>query len=371
MRYPRLDVLRAVAIWAVFWHHVIYHVLLARGMGAWGSYGVWTLPRDTDSAGAWCSFALSQYGGWGVTLFFIISGFCIHLSFLKWQASDSASAFWRPYFIRRFFRIYPPYLFALILACIPPLLAGAWPDGFQVWSHVFMVHNLHADTLFGINPSFWSLAVEWQLYLVYPLFLFFCRAWGLTKFLGIVVVVDLAVRAWTHGWPDSKGILFFQLPFFYWLTWGAGAWCAERVWFRKPLLPYESSAAFVLVIGAIVAKICGPVAWLATPLASIGFAFWCDVYTRRTGALTLAERAAVPLGLVSYSFYLIHQPLIVQLAPRLEARLFGGNVALTLVVGGFLMFAIIYFLSSAMCRFVEKPSSDAGHRLAKPRSGGA
>jgi peptidoglycan/LPS O-acetylase OafA/YrhL len=365
MRYPRLDVLRAIAIFTVFWHHVIYHVLTERGLSGVASKGVWTIPSEADSPGAWCSFFLGQYGGWGVMLFFVISGFCIHLSFLKWQASPSASGFWRPYFIRRFFRIYPPYLFALILACIPPLLAGAWPDGFQLWSHLFMVHNLHADTLFGINPSFWSLAVEWQLYLVYPFFLFFCRRWGLTKFLGVVLAIDLFLRAWTQGWPGSGGLLLSQLPFSYWLTWGAGAWCAERVWSRQPLWPYESSVAALLIFAAVVVKICMPLAWLSVPLASIGFALWCDVYARRTDPLTLAERATVPLGLVSYSFYLIHQPLIVQLAPRLEARLFHGDIVLTLTLGGLLMFGIIYCLSALMCRFVERPSSEAGHRLAR------
>ncbi|MFM8807542.1 MAG: acyltransferase family protein [Chthoniobacterales bacterium] len=113
MRYPRLDVLRAAAIFAVFWHHVIYHALSERGLSGAVLRGNWQLPGGSGDIGDWCSFAIGQYGGWGVALFFVISGFCIHLSFLKWQASASERGFWRPYFVRRFFRIYPPYLFAL------------------------------------------------------------------------------------------------------------------------------------------------------------------------------------------------------------------------------------------------------------------
>jgi peptidoglycan/LPS O-acetylase OafA/YrhL len=73
---------------------------------------------------------------------------------------------------------------------------------------------------------------------------------------------------------------------------------------------------------------------------------------------------AVPLGIVSYSFYLIHQPLIVQLFPRLEARLFGGNVWLAATIGGTMIFTVIFVVSAIMYRWVEQRSNDVGHRLA-------
>ena len=364
MRYPRLDVLRAAAIFAVFWHHVIYHALSERGWSGESVRGNWRLPGGSGDIGDWCSFAIGQYGGWGVALFFVISGFCIHLSFLKWQASASERGFWRPYFIRRFFRIYPPYLFALGLACLPLLRAGTGPDANQFWTHVFMVHNLRADTLFGINPSFWSLAVEWQLYLVYPIFLLFCRRWGIGKFLLVVAVADISLRALGVPETSKEGWLLSQLPFFYWLTWGAGAWCAERAWSGQPLFPGERSAALALFAAAVLTKVYQPLTWLSAPLVSIAFALLCDVYGRRPGALSVSERMAVPLGVVSYSFYLLHQPLIVQLFPRLEARLFGGNVWLTATIGGLLMFAVIFAFSAIMYQWVERRSNDAGHRLA-------
>ncbi|MFM8885575.1 MAG: acyltransferase family protein, partial [Chthoniobacterales bacterium] len=202
------------------------------------------------------------------------------------------------------------------------------------------------------------------LYLVYPFFLLLCRRWGIGKFLLVVAVADISLRA--LGVPESskEGWLFSQLPFFYWLTWGAGAWCAERAWSGQPLFPGERLVALALFVAAVLTKVYQPLTWLSAPLVSAAFALLCDVYGRRSGALSVSERIAVPLGVVSYSFYLIHQPIIVQLFPRLEARLFGGNVWLTATIGGLLMFTVIFVLSAIMYRWVEQRSNEVGHRLA-------
>jgi peptidoglycan/LPS O-acetylase OafA/YrhL len=359
MRYPRLDVLRAIAIFAVFWHHVVYHVLLERGLSGAVVQGIWSLPSKPGEVRDWTSYFISQYGGWGVALFFVISGFCIHLSFLKWQSAPSGG-FWRPYFIRRFLRIYPPYLFAMGLACVPLLLAKSGPDSTQLWTHVFMIHNLSAETLFGINPSFWSLAVEWQLYLVYPAFLFFCRRWGIGKFLLLVLLCDVLFRALGPASGEVRGLLLGQLPFAYWFTWGCGALCAERAWAGRPVILGWGTATVILLLAAAAAKVCQPLAWLSSPLLASGLALWCDGYGRCSAPLSRAEQIVLPLGIVSYSFYLVHQPLIVQLGARIEPRLFPGNPWLMAGVGGVLIFAVIFILSALMFRLVEKPSIAMG-----------
>jgi peptidoglycan/LPS O-acetylase OafA/YrhL len=102
-----------------------------------------------------------------VPLFFVISGFCIHYSFLRSGEFNGRQFFWR-----RFWRIYPAYIVAVLIFSITKP-AAIWPpmSSLQVVSHVLFFHNVTFETFFGINSSFWSIAVEVQLYLLFPVLL--------------------------------------------------------------------------------------------------------------------------------------------------------------------------------------------------------
>src|SRR4051812_17766604 len=94
-----LDELRGAAILAVF----VFHVFC----GAYGNseleWSGWT--RNFHAAtGVLLMWPLS-IGKYGVAVFFVISGFCIHLSHAKSKADTFGQ-----FFARRFWRIYPPYL---------------------------------------------------------------------------------------------------------------------------------------------------------------------------------------------------------------------------------------------------------------------
>jgi peptidoglycan/LPS O-acetylase OafA/YrhL len=108
-------------------------------------------------------FLLPLSLGWaGVAAFFVISGFCIHLSFAR-------NPNWRNFWLRRCFRIYPAYFFALLLfALLFPWSRIHWNlSGIaQLGSHLLLIHNYNDRSYFGISPAFWSIAVEVQLYLL-------------------------------------------------------------------------------------------------------------------------------------------------------------------------------------------------------------
>jgi len=71
---------------------------------------------------------------------------------------------WTDFIRRRFWRIYPPYVFTLVLFSV-----AYHSDWRQVLSHLFLVHSLATSTFNGINSAFWSVGVEVQLYAAYPL----------------------------------------------------------------------------------------------------------------------------------------------------------------------------------------------------------
>ena len=122
----------------------------------------------------------------GVPLFFVISGYCIHLGYARqWRRTGQGSfdfvQFWR----RRLWRLYPTY-FVVLCACMSSLVLlhavspasstlSAYPEPRGPWllgdfiAHGLMLHGLHPLFDHGAgNPPFWTLAREEYLYLMYP-----------------------------------------------------------------------------------------------------------------------------------------------------------------------------------------------------------
>lgn len=124
----------------------------------------------------------SQPTGWGfastgVDLFFVLSGYVFAPYFFGRKLSVG------PHLIRRFFRLYPLYVAALLL-----YVALKLPDG-GAWRHfgvhLWMGHTLKsADVAFFYNPAFWSLPAEVEYYLLLPLLVWLV---GRTGFLGLLV----------------------------------------------------------------------------------------------------------------------------------------------------------------------------------------
>ena len=107
-------------------------------------------------------FAITAYG---VPLFFIISGFLLTASFVsigKKRRRFSAAA--RFFLLKRILRIYPAYLVSLVILSIYHNSSI-----FDFVIHFFNVHNLFDGYSRSINGVYWTLAVEFQWYLVAPM----------------------------------------------------------------------------------------------------------------------------------------------------------------------------------------------------------
>lgn len=222
-----LDHFRGLAILLVFG----FHALCA-------AFGTCTLPwdgwfRNFDVSRSFLLFFPLTYGWIGVAIFFVISGFCIHLSYAR-----STPLSFQAFFIRRLFRIYPPYLVALILFSTlirpsnPPIESDNW------LSHALLLHNLSQEFYYAINSSFWSIAVEAQLYLIYPLLVLMTKRWGWTSALIITGLIESILRVYgtyqglLTDAPAGQLLLapmwLHQGPLKYWFSWSIGAWIAQR-----------------------------------------------------------------------------------------------------------------------------------------------
>jgi peptidoglycan/LPS O-acetylase OafA/YrhL len=145
---------------------------------------------------------LANYGIWGVDLFFVLSGFLI--TGLLYDSKRSAHYF-RNFYVRRTLRIFPLYYGVLaLLFIVLPALPTPYPAGLvesarhQAWlwlyvSNVYLaIHKAWALPYVG---HFWSLAVEEQFYLLWPVVVL---SFGRRSLLGIcvaVTVLSLALRS--------------------------------------------------------------------------------------------------------------------------------------------------------------------------------
>jgi peptidoglycan/LPS O-acetylase OafA/YrhL len=358
-----VDQLRCIAIFLVLLHHLF-------------SWNLWpTLPwvngfRDFSKYGSQSVLAHLFYLGWaGVPLFFVLSGFCIHWSCLRWERFDAGRFYWQ-----RFWRLYPAYLAALIPFTWLAMRGQCDVSPQQIWSHVFLVHNFSQKTFFGINGPFWSIAVEVQLYLLYPLLLAIKQRAGwrgcflAAGSLGLVWRI-IAVAAW--GMPVHGVDAAMASPLNTWLDWMLGARIAEsyragqRVFSSNKGVPSATLACFVL------STLWQPLTVFAFFFASLTAAICFDQLLHRrsqprasAGITTVIRKGAAWFGLISYSFYLWHQPILVCWL-NLSRHVFSTHLPPALYLALNLAAPIIpaTLVAYLSYRFLEKPGIQLGRWL--------
>ena len=281
---------------------------------------------------------VSSFGYIGVFLFFVISGFCIHLQWARGRANQETvqiafGSFWK----RRIRRLYPPYLITLgLFLFLSATSVGLNVTHFFVYDvvlHLLMLHNLDPKTCYSINGVFWTLAIEEQLYLAYFLLLFLRNrlGWGFT--LAICLLVRVGWMTFSHVvWLKTGiGVPVPEAAASHWFTWALGA-IAVEAWLGLVKLPKWSGdlkLAALLIVGAsalsyYLPQIPKELIWhdfgwfVMHPLWGVGF----FIVVNRT---VLAESAWVKgvklptlvsvfatLGVFSYSIYLTHELTIME-----------------------------------------------------------
>ncbi len=385
-RLLAIDVLRGTAVLAVVIAHLPFSkALAATGPDELGAHAVLTHTQT----------ALMDYGRYGVHLFLVISGFCIHYPWARraGPARLDMGAFWK----RRLRRLYPPYACAVVLSLAglffyhsvlahhtgPQSLAdrfGFSSNGqlaFDIATLALLAQNLTSASWHIGNGPLWTLALEEQLYALYlPLVLLRRRfGWGLT--FAAILTLTLLSRSVGFGSVDHHGAWFRAGPC-RWAEWALGAVAVEAHlghvrlprWASSPWTALALSPLLILLVPPSGASLI-PAAWLFSDLAFGVFFFvivnWMCALERtgklpRTGSL----RALGFVGFFSYSVYLTHEFVLVgakQVAIRvglgtigvLATRLFAsfgfGYVFFRLIERRFLSSRKVKYTASAL--FVE------------------
>jgi peptidoglycan/LPS O-acetylase OafA/YrhL len=147
-----------------------------------------------------------HYGWTGVDLFFVLSGFLITGILLR---AKDAPDYFSTFYARRVLRIWPLY-FCLLAFCflvipaIQPQLRPTVVEQCHPWqTYLFFVQNLIVPKsgTFGPLQLTWSLCVEEQFYLVWPLVVLFCSPKNIARIATVAVLFSVGVRlAAAHHW---------------------------------------------------------------------------------------------------------------------------------------------------------------------------
>lgn len=219
----------------------------------------------------------------GVDLFFVLSGFV----FAPTVMAGSPPAL-GAYAVRRFARIYPAYLVALVL------YAGlAWQAGkplLYLPEHLLMAHMQSREMTFYYNPVFWSLPSEVAFYALVPVLAWWLGhdrrlrwpllfALALALRLAMVGPADGAAQNLAYiGLHHLPGLL---IEFFF------GIWVWQRS--RLPLQPWQ---AWALGLGAVAG-------WLALAALFGQLEHWSQGFDWRNGQIGLAAAACFALALLA------------------------------------------------------------------------
>ena len=344
---PSLDGLRGIAVLLV----LLTHLSLAEALPALEAF------KNAIRAGYL-----------GVDIFFVLSGFLV----TRVLRHDLASGKTLGRFLwRRSLRIFPAYY--LLLA----ILAVVVPGGY-LWACLFYVSNfVDAARPLVEHPMrhAWSLAIEEQFYLLWPLV--YCwlgdrrarwAAWIGMPLVAIVTLVGLALAALPALGGHDLGDWTYRLPTTRLLSLSLGCSLAfAEGWLRAVPVRLDLAAVGAALLG-LAGLAVGSVVRLNGSIATVGFAcvsLWAVLIALRLDArrsplrALLANGPLTAIGRISYGLYLYHFPIFIALRVRYADD--DPSIGRVLLAVG-VAFAVA-FLSY---RWIERPILAARDRIPTP-----
>lgn len=347
MKLEKLESLRGFAALYVFAGHFLLQRLLPKGSLAGIPF---------------------RFGQEAVVIFFLISGFVIHYAFSR----DADKSFAR-YFGRRFRRIYPIFIVALVLSVVLAADAGFYLTEaglVELVGNLFMLQDFASGkpgvwvSPAGGNSALWSLSYEWWFYMLY---------FPITRFvaerhqLGLVVGVSSAGLA-SYAVAPNQISLFLM----YFILWWSGVEVA-KAYLRQEPITLRSQGRTLVMLALFVVALAVPCVWAAMHHESLGMGVHPLLELRHFSAalvlLTLAilwrnagwRGFSLTLGpfsrvaSISFAIYVLHMPLAVD-AHYLPVGWDAGYVVVTFIAAYVLEVPFQQRVVAAMTRRRARPA---------------
>ncbi len=343
--------------------------------------------HQAQNIGIW---PFKLWGFTGVHLFFILSGFLLGRPYIRALLYKTAFPSAKEFYLRRFVRIYPPYIIAMLtFVALRVATKSNVPNAENIGTHFALIFNyFDKHFFFSINPVLWSLAIEAQFYIILPVFALVCRKAGFGALQSIALLFGFGVVARscevfffapTHNIAvDVRFVSIFSfLDLFAFgmllvliqekMRTSNGNGVPSPFYLKTAPLVFGGLA--LTVLANLWCSLSAQGDWLTSPNATFSILFpvlLCAGFTCLLGASVLdgwAERVfswkpLVLLGAVSYSIYLYHigvQVVVGSILPRITGPMYWGAAALS---SAFISLPLVLLLSFIMYRLVEKPCLD-------------
>lgn len=332
-------------------------------------------------------FALARGGFLGVTVFFVLSGFLITGLLLNEQDQTGALAL-RRFYARRLFRLYPALILLVVLSVLGTFLYLKDWSGTYLSSPVALVYLSNVTAAFrdhgGLYQHTWSLSVEEQFYLLWPLALLgvarssatgarlrlirFALTGAGLSYLGALASYFAGHYTFSRLTPLSASGLLVGCALALHLSTATASTSARLADRCRRLAPFAALVLVALLVAAspsgppslrrhIVYAGAGPAAVLATAVLVAHFA---TGDSRLLRALDVRPLRAV--GQVSYGMYLFHILIwatLLHFAPGMQSAI------IFLITAG-----VAFLLARLSYQFVERPALRWRDQLAPADSSG-
>jgi peptidoglycan/LPS O-acetylase OafA/YrhL len=314
---------------------------------------------------------------YGVIVFFALSGFLIVYSCLTKDAYSFSD-----YTIDRFARIYTCFVPALLCVALIDILVldrfRHFGDRISVTTfaaNLFMLHRTHFDRLFtglpyiptfGSAAQFWTIAVEWWLYVLFGIIFFVRRSSQVERIAIAVLVIPASVVVLYFCTHETIGLVWVFCAF------GAVAFCnfapSRKVAGLSFFATFFFSAALVMRLQGVNHKVSFDPTFMMLIVGLFFSLLALAVESRAFGAaLNWSSRLWTWLSSISYSLYLTHLTLIYLYADIFKIRGWRDVLVLCLVcmaVGALFTFlfdryhrAVAKWLKSVQARWAAEQAS--------------
>tara|TARA_B100000902_G_scaffold391866_1_gene443232 strand:- start:52 stop:1950 length:1899 start_codon:yes stop_codon:yes gene_type:complete len=316
-------------------------------------------------------FELFGGGFVGVDVFFVISGYLITTIIISEMAENRFSII--NFYERRARRILPA-LFLVMAVCIPFSWFWLAPIDLKDFGQsliavsvflsnfLFWLESGYFDTAAELKPLLhtWSLAVEEQYYIIFPIFMMLTWRFGskwILLALFLIFLISLAAAQW--GAFNNKSLAFFLLPTRGWELL-LGVFIAFYLKKKTYINSFSVNQILSLLgFGMIIYSIFTfdkytpfPSLYALIPTIGTGLLILCSVQKTIIHKI-LSLKPIVGIGLISYSAYLWHQPLLAFTRHRLLGEI--PEILILFICFSSLIFAWISW------RFIEKPFRDRNY----------
>jgi len=307
-----LDGLRGIAILIVFWYHTWEWSWLNTEFNVFGKHVSLQVIPET--------------GFTGVDLFFFISGFVLFYPYARHLFEGKPLQTVAHFAYRRFIKIVPSYYLQILI--LTPWILAAFAGSMLFWqyfTHLTFIYNLFRNTAGSINGVWWTLALEVQFYVIFPLLCWCMRRWPVTTYVGMIAIAN-AYRLATRHCCVGDWVVQSQMPAFLDLF-GSGmfaAWLftflharakqlnAWQPWFTAiALAGFAAYGAllYTLFLDRVIPD--WQYVWGDSHLTLLGLAFVVLTVASCLASgwwrALLGNRVLVFFSIISYNLYLWHQ----------------------------------------------------------------